>query len=81
MAELERETYEIREIESQPSVACGGRWRRLRFGCMKLGHQHSICSAVGLISCSLSLPLSLMNTSVCGLLIFCWFDCCCVRST
>ena len=42
MAELERETYEIREIESQPSMARSGRWRRLRFGCIKLGHQHSI---------------------------------------
>ena len=81
MAKLERETYEIREIESQPSVARGGQWWWLRFGRMKLGHQHSICSAAGLISSSFSLPLSLMNILVCGLLIFCWFDCCRVRSS
>ena len=81
MAKLERETCEIREIDSQPSMARGGQWWQLRFGCMKLGHQHSICSAVGLISSSLSLPLSMINTPVCGLLIFCWFDCCYVRSS
>ena len=49
MAELERETCEIREMESQPSVARGGRWPRLRFDCMKLGHQHLICLTLHLV--------------------------------
>ena len=53
-----------RERESHPSVAHSGRWRWLRFGYMKLGHQHSICSTVGLISSSLSPFVSVEHISL-----------------
>ena len=46
-----------RERESHPTMAHGGHWRQLKFGCVKLGH-HSICSVVSLISSSLSPFLS-----------------------